>query len=219
MLTDSDIEMVTDAQATKRERESGDTPIARKAATGSPAQSEATDCYLTLKPFGASMGKENRPDQAIAVLKGFSKAMTLIGDSIPILPRYGQGRHRGVHCFYGFTKEEAKLAASSISVVTFEFEGVECSYTLGWVHAESFPMPKPEHDFDAQVARQTELKNKDWDAPAPKRPRDDGSTHIVVFAEEGWTFLHVTIKQIKTAFGKLGLNVISSSRPCTKFDD
>ena len=218
MLTDEDCEMLPDAQATKRDRETSDTPVARKAASIASSKSVDLDCYFTLKPFGPAMGKENRPDQPLAILKGFSKAMVRVGSSIPVLPRRGQARHRGVHCMYGFTQEEVELATSLVTVISFTFEGVECEYMLGWMR-EALPERKPDTIYDERIARQQDLKDRDWSAAHSKGERDASSTHVIVFAQEGWVFFHVQLKQVKASFIKMGLVVLSSSRPGTKFEN
>ena len=219
MLTDEDCEMAPESQASKRAREAGDTPDQRKTAATSPAQTDGrTSCYLTLKPLGQSMGKENKPAQALAILGAFTKFMIPISSTVPILPRIGQGRHGDHHCFYGFNEVECKLAVSSGTVVSFTFEGTECTYTIEWTR-EQLPEPSlPPTDFAAAIARQEELLTRDWSISNPSARAED-SIHLVVFAQEGWVFTRIELKQVKHALAKLGLVVISNSRPATKHDN
>jgi hypothetical protein len=210
--------MVQEPQAIKRTREAGDTPVARKAPTVTSTDQVEHNCYLTLEPFGPSMGQENKPAQALAILQAFSKALLPVCASAPIIPRRGQARHRGLHCFYGYTETEAELVVSEVRVVEFNFEGVDCAYTLGWKREKTPERKQATTSYADRIARQLELKERDWSSSAPAE-RDSSSVHVIVFAQEGWCFYHVTLKQVKVSFSKMGLTVLNSSRPATKYED
>jgi hypothetical protein len=166
------------------------------------------------------MGNSNKKAQAIAILSAFSKHMIASGTTAPVIPRSGQGRDPSgnSHSFYGYTLPEAMEASKGNPVIAFTFENIACEYTLSYRKSELPTASTVPKDFASELAYQEELASRDWTQPAPARKTGE-QIHLVAYLDEGWTFHHVTVDTVKSALLKLGLVVLSKSRPATRHED